>query len=266
MSNIHLLVSSLNYIETHLQDPLRTSEIADAVFCAKSTLEKMFQYLYSISVHEYVTRWKMMLAARLLTTQPHASILSVAVECGYNSHEVFTRAFKKVWNCNPSEFRSQKYLELFPMLREPVQKGDLYIMQRRSFDISQLYDLFCQRKDCCLVCCDISEMIAINEISRKAGDIAILESMRRMEAAAGDEDLVFRIGGDEFCMLTNERSLDRAQRIADEIIRHNGDPISFEGRQIPLSLHTTVTQLNMPQIKYDELFTRLHLAIRECKH
>ena len=115
MSNIRLLVSSLNYIETHLQDPLRTPEIADAVFCAKSTLEKMFQYLYSISVHEYVTRRKMMLAARLLTTQPHASILSVAVECGYNSHEVFTRAFKKVWNCNPSEFRRQKYLELFPM-------------------------------------------------------------------------------------------------------------------------------------------------------
>lgn len=87
-----------------------------------------------------------------------------------------------------------------------------------------------------------------------------------MEAAVGDEDLVFRIGGDEFCMLTNERSLDRAQRIADEIIQHNGDPISFERRQIPLSLHTTVTQLNMPQIRYGELFTRLHLAIRECKH
>ena len=67
---------------------------------------------------------------------------------------------------------------------------------RKRVDISELYDLFVQRRGCYFVCCDIDHLIPINEISNKAGDLAILESLRRMEAVAGAEDVIFRIGGD----------------------------------------------------------------------
>jgi len=73
---------------------------------------------------------------------------------------------------------------------------------RKYVDISELYDLFQERKDCYFVCCDIKWMIQINEVSRKAGDLSILETLHRMNEAAGEDDVVFRIGGDEFCMLT----------------------------------------------------------------
>lgn len=265
MDNINLLVSSLEYIECHLKDSIKTIDIANACYCSKSTLEKLFHYVYHISVHDYLTRRRMMAAGRLLIEQPELSILSIAVEYGYNSHEAFSRAFKEIWNCNPSEFRNRKYSEIFPRLRAPIKEGDLYIMGRRNVDISQLYDLFCERRNCCFICCDIKNMILINDISHKAGDLAILESMRRMEEAAGDEDIVFRIGGDEFCILTDSPSQDYAEKIADAIKSHNEEAFAYEDRQIPLSLYTTVTKASGSHVRYNELFSELHLAIQASK-
>ena len=74
---------------------------------------------------------------------------------------------------------------------------------KKNVDISELYDLLKERKKCYFVCCDICHLIPINEISRKAGDLAILEAMKRISEAAGEEDVMFRIGGDEFVLLTN---------------------------------------------------------------
>ncbi len=265
MRNLDLLVCSLNFIEDHLRNDLKTTDIANACCCSKSTLEKMFQYVYSTSVHHYVIYRRMMLAAKSLTEQPDISVLTVVVEFGYGSHEAFTRAFKEVWNCTPSAFRKQKYWELYPRFREPIQEGEYYIMERKSVDISQLYDLFQERKDCYFICCDIKNLTPINDVSRKAGDLAILESMQRMNAAAGTEDIVFRIGGDEFCMLTASTERTYADKIAADITKQNGEPFLYEGTEYPLTLYVTATKFEGKQLKYNDLFAKLHLTIKESK-
>lgn len=265
MKNIDVLANCLEYIECHLKDNIKTPDIAKACCISKSSLEKMFQYVYHLSVHGYIIRRRMMLAAKELSENPETSILTVAVECGYGSHEAFTRAFREIWNCNPSEFRSRKYSELFPRYREPIQEGDRYIMQRRNVDISQLYDLFCERRNCYFVCCDIKSLVPINDISRKAGDLAILESMKRMEDVAGEEDIVFRIGGDEFCILTNSEAKEYAEEMVKKISAKNGATFAYEEQQIPLSLYTVATKFTGKQMKYNDLFTQLHMSIRDSK-
>ncbi len=72
---------------------------------------------------------------------------------------------------------------------------------RKKIDISELYDCIKGRKGCYLVLGDIKSLIPINEISHKAGDLAIITSMKRVEQAASNEDIVFRIGGDKFVIL-----------------------------------------------------------------
>lgn len=265
VESVQLLVDSLNYIEAHLRENIRTADIAKACYCSRSTLEKLFSYVYHISIHDYIIRRRMTLAAKLLSERPEVSILEAAVEYGYNSHEAFTRAFQKVWNCRPSEFRKRKHVELFPRYREPIRKGDSYIMQRRNVDISELYDLFTQRKNCWFVCCDINGLIAINDISVKAGDLAILEMMRRMEEAAGEEDVIFRIGGDEFCMLTNSEDPAYADKIVQALKDRNEEPFSFDDKQIPLSLWVTSARLEGQRVRYNDLFNTLHFAIRDSK-
>ena len=137
--------------------------------------------------------------------------------------------------------------------------------ERKRVDISELYDLFVSRRDCFFVCCDIKSLIPINEISYKAGDMAILETMQRMCDAAGEEDIVFRIGADEFVMLTGSKDEKYAEAAAKKIRERNGEEFEFEGRKIPLALYVGVTKPEVKNLKYDELFTKLHYAIKEMK-
>lgn len=264
MRNIERLILSLEYIEDHLCDDIRTEEVAAACFCSKSALEKMFRCVNHISVHGYVVRRRMMRAARILTDDPNRTIMDIALEYGYSTHESFTRAFRQVWNCKPSEFRKRKYAELYPRIRIVTENGGIMMVQKQV-DISELYDLFQERRGCCFVCCDIKHMTHINRISHKAGDLAIIEAMGRMRDAAGAEDVVFRIGGDEFCILTDSGDRAYAEELSEQILRRNEENFLWEGREIGLHLYTTVVVLNRERIKYDELFAGLHEAIEVGK-
>ena len=266
MGNMELLANALEYLETHLEEDVRTEDVAGACYCSKSTLEKLFRCVMNISVHDYLVRRRMMKAARLLFAEPQASVLTVALQFGYSTNESFTRAFKQVWNCNPSEFRGKtRFTELYPRRLLPLENGDDGMSSKKRVDISELYDLFVQRRGCYFVCTDIHCLIAINEISRKAGDLAILTELERLDAAAGEEDVVFRIGADEFVVLTNSSDISYAEAIAENIRAKNGEPIVFEGKEIPLILYVGVTKLSDGVVRYNELFSELHQTILESK-
>lgn len=217
MSKLELLAGALAYMEEHLDEKIRTEDIAEVCYCSKSTLEKLFKCVNGVSVRDYLIRRRMTKAARELVEEPKQDILTIAIKYGYSSNESFTRAFKQVWNCKPSEYRKKRYFELFPRLEIPLEIGDEYMKTRRNYDISQLYDLFVERSNCYFVCCDIKSLNPINEKSHKAGDLAIIEAMRRMDAVAGETDVVFRIGGDEFVLLTDNTNENYAKLLAEKI-------------------------------------------------
>lgn len=266
MNNMDLLSISLAYMEDHLCEDIKTEDVARECYCSKSTLEKLFRCVEHISVHDYIVRRRMMKAARLMMDRQDMALLDIALIYGYSTNESFTRAFKQVWNCKPSEFRkNSRFSELFPRINAPLEDGDEYVRDRRHVDISELYDLFRSRRDCYFVCCDIKHMIEINEISRKAGDLAIIEQMRRMEECSGPEDIVFRIGGDEFALLTNSNDKAYAEEIAEKIRALNNSTYRYEDQQIPLRLHVSVAQFENSPLRYSELFASLHEAIKESK-
>ena len=265
-SKLELLAEALEYLEQHLQEDLHTEDIAAACYCSKSTIEKLFRQINHLSVRDYVIRRRMTKAARTLIERPDMSLLEVAVSYGYSSNEAFTRVFYQTWNCLPSKYReSKRVLELFPRLNPPTESREGKNMSRRKFDISELYDLFRNRHNCWFVCCDIAHLIPINDISHKAGDLAILESLHRMEAVAGDDDVIFRIGGDEFVLLTNSEDEAYAQSLANQILSHNEEPIDFEGQKIPLSLYVGIVKLGKKNVRYSEMFTELQNVILQEK-
>ena len=139
------------------------------------------------------------------------------------------------------------------------------MMERRHVDISEMYDLFVQRKNCYFVVCDIHSLIPINEISYKAGDMAILEALNRMEREAGEEDIVFRIGGDEFVMLTSSEKVEYADGICERIRTLNGQPIIFEGQEIPLHLWVGTVKFEGSGLRYRDLYEQLHTKIQDTK-
>ena len=68
MQNIELLVASLEYMEEHLRDDIKTEDVATACYCSKSSLEKLFRCVTYMSVHDYIVRRRMTCAAKYLTS------------------------------------------------------------------------------------------------------------------------------------------------------------------------------------------------------
>ena len=260
MDNIQLLIEALAYIEEHLTDPIRTDIIADHLHCSKSTIEKLFRYMNNISIRDYIIRRRMSKASAEIIHHPDRSLLDIGLEYGYGSNEAFSRAFYSVWQVSPSEFRKNPAgFELFPGYRIDRELMEEKTMtDRKKVDISELYDCIRERKGCFLVLGDIKSLIPINDISRKAGDLAIITAMKRMEQAAGSEDIVFRIGGDEFVILTNSSDEAYARSVCEQIISHNEEPISWEGQEIPLSLYAKAVRYEGgTALRYSEFFTML---------
>lgn len=267
MDNLALLNLALCYMEENLSENITAEDVARACYCSPSSLQKLFRQLAHYSVKEYIIKRRLTRAARDLRDRPQDSILDIALRYCYQSNEAFTRAFEAMWNCSPSAYRQERsFADLCPKLK-PLGEYDYGDddMNKKNVDISELYDLFIERRSCYFVCCDIKSLIPINEIAHKAGDLAIAETAHRMEQCSGPEDLIFRIGGDEFAMLTASDDPAYARQVADRILSMNGQTFTYEGREIPLSLYAGIVRFDGQSLRYNELFASLHQSIRDSK-
>lgn len=267
MDNLALLSLALCYMEENLSEDITPEDVARACYCSPSSLQKLFRRLSHYSVKEYIIKRRLTRAARDLLSRPQDSILDIAMRYCYQSNEAFTRAFESMWNCSPSAYRQERsFADLYPRLSPwEYDCGDEYMSRKQMVDISELYDLFKERKNCYFVCCDIRSMMPINEISRKAGDLAIAETARRMDQCCGPDDLVFRIGGDEFALLTASEDAGYARQIAKRILAMNEQGFVYEDREIPLSLYADIIRFEGKTLRYNDLFASLHQTIEDSK-
>ncbi|MCM1335715.1 MAG: diguanylate cyclase [Bacteroides sp.] len=131
----------------------------------------------------------------------------------------------------------------------------------RRVDISELYDELQQKREGYVLCYDVVGLDEVNKtLGRKTGDAAILEAFRRIDAAAGAEMIVFRIGGDEFAIVTGLTEKEAVEAEAEKVLSQNGKTILAEGRELPVSLRAGAIRLGAEKkhnIRYDELFGRL---------
>lgn len=266
MKNFEALNEAVNFMEQNLCEPVSCDRIADHCHISLSSLQKLFRYALHMSVKEYISKRRMTCAAYdLLHT--NLTITEIAMKYQYNSSEVFTRAFQKMWNQSPSIFRKTcRFTELFPKIQYQYQKGDDVTMSKKRVDLSDAYDLFRSLEGTYVLCFDIVGLSAINAASRRAGDMAILETTNRIESASGDQMVLLRIGGDEFALLTALQSQLEAQKVAERIMDQNGIPIACKGMNYPLSLHVGYTKIPDSALRCSEFFEEMHQAILESKN
>jgi AraC-like DNA-binding protein len=81
-------------------------ELAAECGSSRSGLVSRFTQIMGYPPIQYLTRWRMQLAAKRLTERG-AKIAAVAQDVGYDSEAAFSRAFKKFSGQSPSEWRSQ---------------------------------------------------------------------------------------------------------------------------------------------------------------
>lgn len=262
MQSFYLLTDVLAYIDEQLENPLTQEQIAAHCFCSVSSLQKLFRYAIHLGVKEYIERRRLTQAAKALL-DAGTRVTEVALRYQYQSPEVFTRAFQRLWGVTPSAFRrTWRFGGLFPRVEGLVQEGDGTM--RRKVDISELYEVLRGMAGTYVLCFDIVGLLPINEISRSAGDLAIRECLKRIDAEAGEDMLLFRVGGDEFALATGEKDAAAVRKLAQRVLSLNGHAVIHEGREISVSMHAAGVRIE-DRLRYAELYNAMNKAIDVAK-
>ena len=93
-------------LRENLSNPdLNVPFIASAMAMSRTTLYSKFSHLSDVSVGDYVIRFRMVEASRLLSSHKDMSIQEVADRVGFSSARYFSTAFKQSYGVTPTEYR-----------------------------------------------------------------------------------------------------------------------------------------------------------------
>ena len=98
-----LIARAKTFLEEHLSTPVRLQQVARAAGASPAYLTDAFRRHEGIPLHRYLVQLRL---SRALVELPHANDLTaLALELGFSSHSHFTAAFRRMFQCTPSEFR-----------------------------------------------------------------------------------------------------------------------------------------------------------------
>jgi AraC family transcriptional regulator len=104
MQYIERIQNTIDFIEDNLFVDLTLRELAETAKFSDYHYHRVFHALVGITVVEYIKKRRLSEAAlKLIST--NQKIIEIALECGYNNHETFSRGFKKAFNLSPRGFR-----------------------------------------------------------------------------------------------------------------------------------------------------------------
>jgi AraC family transcriptional regulator len=260
-----LFVTALEYIESHLTDEFSQEDIAANCYCSLSSLQKTWKYCTHLSLKEYITKRRITLSGRDIL-QNDISVLDAAMKYGYNSHEVFTRAFTKVWGISPSRFRKEwkGNALLYPKLNPEYLEGEV-TMTNKKYDVTEFYDYLRSQAGTYVLCFDVANLMPVNEnLGREAGDKVLIEAFRRINEAAEENMLCVRMGGDEFVMITESSDEELITKIAEKVLSQNGEKTKYSGGEVAVSLWCGAMKLDK-KLKYSKLCIDFEAAVNKAR-
>ena len=113
------------YIENHFTGEITLGDVAEAAGLSKFHLVRAFGAYSGQSVMRYVRARRLSEAAKRLVIT-NCSILDIALEAGYGSHEAFTRAFGEQFGISPDHLRKAQSLNNIELV-EPLKMNEQLI-------------------------------------------------------------------------------------------------------------------------------------------
>ena len=105
---------ALEYVAAGYGGKLRETHAANLCAMTPYRFSRAFKAAYSVTFQEYVIRYRVREAARLLQN-PNATIADVAVTVGFNDPSYFTRIFKRYHRVAPSAYREDTHEQREPL-------------------------------------------------------------------------------------------------------------------------------------------------------
>ncbi len=99
------VAQALRYLETTFDQPVSPSSLAKRAGMSPARFARVIKRIHGISPMQLITKTRITAGSRLLV-ETDASVAEIALECGFSDHSAFTRAFRAVTGCSPSQHRS----------------------------------------------------------------------------------------------------------------------------------------------------------------
>lgn len=109
---ISVIEKALAYIDEHIEEKLSLNDIANYLGYSPFYVSRIFSQIMGISIVSYVRMRKLQFAFSSL--QKSKTILEVAYQYGFESHEGFTRSFKRFFGFSPKVIKDQKVDYVIP--------------------------------------------------------------------------------------------------------------------------------------------------------
>jgi AraC family transcriptional regulator len=117
-------LESVAYIEENLLSPVSLADAAKQAGCSAPYFSRLFRALVGEPFGAYLRRRRMTVAAERLAAGGRVRLIDLAFDCGYDSQEAFTRAFKRTFGRPPGAFRARPVTWSAPF-RRPVDAAEL---------------------------------------------------------------------------------------------------------------------------------------------
>lgn len=96
------------FIQEHLDEDLLLDRLAAVADYSPYHFHRIFRGQVGESTDDYVRRLRMERAARWLRYRQR-SVLEIALDSGYGSHEAFTRVFQRTFGVSPSDYQALEH-------------------------------------------------------------------------------------------------------------------------------------------------------------
>lgn len=114
---------------------------------------------------------------------------------------------------------------------------------------------------------DLDRFKPINDtFGHAAGDAVLIETAARLKNVLQHEDLVARIGGDEFALcVTTSDTIDGPHLLGERLVSVFDDPVTFEGRDLEISASIGIATSNIATRDIDRLMSSADQAMYAAK-
>jgi len=110
---------TLDFIEINISEDIDLEELAKIASLSSFYYQRLFSRLVKKPVREYIKLRRLSKACELLDNTRR--ILDIALDCGFGSHETFTRAFKDAYGITPEQYRQH------PVMLNQFDKPELLL-------------------------------------------------------------------------------------------------------------------------------------------
>lgn len=124
MNYYFFIQKAIDFIEDHLYENISTENIADSIGFSVSHFHRIFSSLVGETPKSYIRKRRISMGA-LMMKKSDMKICDIAFQVGFESHEVFLRAFKRIYGVSPRKIKSSENFALYEKFDTESKKKNL---------------------------------------------------------------------------------------------------------------------------------------------